>query len=280
MSLALRVGTGLLVLGGLLPVSADACWLFGGCGSGPHVRHERHARRGAPQYSPLMVPQMGPMMMSPMSDCNCGSAAPMIMPEQAPMIVPQTMMRPRQTTTYVDVPRTVMRREATQVQVPTTSIEQVTLDEGSYQKVWVPRMVTRQVPRTVMQTQVQYRDVATQVTERVPRVSTEWVPEQVFYNAPRMSMGSVCEPTASYGNGLYEPQPTATPTQITPIPDYQPINPVPAPADAQRGTSQTSQIQEWQTVRQRQTIEQQSYEEYSPNYRVPKAAGRFSSPAR
>lgn len=212
----------------------------------------------------------------PMGDCGC-EAAPMITP-QAPMIVPQATLIPQQLTTYVDVPKTVLRQEAVQVQVPTTTYKQVAVDEGGYQQVWVPKMVTKSVPQTVMQTQVQYRQVPHTIMERVPQVSTQWVPSTI---------ASSGHPTIA---GL-APYPIATATTVSPEYNPPPVNPVPNPVEetAQRPTPvvpQTSQVQEWQQVKQRQnTIQQQKYEveaieESAHNgtgYRVPKAAGRFSS---
>ena len=221
----------------------------------------------------------GSMGMS-MGGCGCGSA-PMMMPQQAPLMVPQSSMCPQPVTTFLEVPRTVMRQEAVQVQVPMTTYKQVTVDAGGYQQVWVPRMVTKNIPQTIMQTQVQYRQVPQTVMERVPQVSTQWLPQQPV-------IGSAYAPSVAYGVASY---PIATPTTVTPVNEYNPapLNPVPTPlsdsASAPRTVApQTSQVQEWQKVRQRQaTIEQQKYEyqtqaePQSEGYRVPQAAGRFSS---
>lgn len=245
-----------------------------------------------------MLPSFAPMMnwnplCAPMPNCApiCPTA-PLIdcAPAPAPMIVPQTTMQPvietqmcpQPVTTYCDVPKTVMRREAVQVQVPKTTYRQVTVDEGCYQQVWVPKMVTKNIPQTVMQTQVQYRDVPTTVTERVPRTTTQWVPKQVVRHVPTTSQGQCFGAPAS---GLY---PTVTPTEVTPVPESYnptPLNPVPVPmgdsATAPASPPKTSQLPEWQKVRQRQ-IEQQNYEYETQDagLRVPKAAGRFSSSKR
>lgn len=277
---------------------------------GPRMRYRSSTRisghMGQPMIGPMPAvglgqpgcgcgPMMGSMfpMFSPLMGCcppvecapQCAPAPVMnYAPAPAPMIVPQveTQMVPQAVTTYCEVPKTVMRREAVQVQVPTTTYRQVTVDEGGYQQVWVPKMVTKNVPQTVMQTQTQYRDVATTVTERVPRTTTQWVPKQVVRHVPQMSTSQCYGPTAT---NLY---PTVTPTEVTPVPDSYnptPLNPVPEPvgssATAPSTPPQTSQIQEWQKVRQRQ-IEQQNYEYLSEDtgLRVPKAAGRFSSSKR
>ena len=210
-----------------------------------------------------------------MGDCGCSS------PE---MIAPQTMLRPQQITTYVDVPKTVMRQEAVQVQVPTTTYLQVAVDEGGFQQVWVPRMVTKNVAQTVMQTQVQYRQVPQTVMERVPQITTHMVPEQfVRQYSPTIIGSSAGRSFALSGQSF----PIATPTSVTPIYETTPapLNPVPTPlnetATLPHPVPQTSQLQDWQKVRQRpaSTIQQQAYEVESveTSYRVPKAAGRFSS---
>lgn len=211
------------------------------------------------------APAMGGL---PSTGCGCGASAsmPMMMPEQS-IIVPQASMMPQPVITHQSVPKTVMRQEAVQVQVPTTTYQQVSVDEGGYQQVWVPRMVTKSVPRTVMTTQVQYRQVPQTVYEQVPQITAS---------------------SGTFGSSF----PIATPTTVTPIQDFNtptPVNPVPTPmgdtATAPPKAPQTSQVQDWQKVRQRSsTIEQQSYEyeskDTSSGYLVPKAAGRFSSSRR
>ena len=301
MNLIHRVGAGLLLVGGMLPTQAEACWpLFGWghCGMqapmaqccppcetpmyGPQA-YSRRDNRNWVYRSRTRTRMSGPAMYGdatmglPMGGCGCESS-PMIMPQQAPLMVPQSTMCPQPVTTYLEVPKTIMRQEAVQVQVPTTTYQQVTMDEGGYQQVWVPRMVTKNVPQTILQTQVQYRQVPQTVIERVPQVSTQWIPQQPL-------IGSVYSPSVAYGA-----YPIATPTSVTPVPEYNPapLNPVPSPmsgsATVPRPVSpQTSQVQEWQKVRQRSAIQQQNYE-YAPQaepqtegLRVPQAAGRFSS---
>lgn len=245
---------------------------------GPRMRGPRiHRQRGLRTRSRMM--SSGPAMFGdatmglPVGDC-CDSPA---------MIAPQTMMRPQQITTYVDVPKTVLRQEAVQVQVPTTTYRQVAVDEGSFQQVWVPRLVTKNVAQTVMQTQVQYRQVPQTVMERVPQITTQMVPSQIVGQYSPTIIGS------SVGQSLgmlSQSYPIVTPTTVTPIYETAPapLNPVPTPlnesATLPHPAPQTSQVQDWQKVRQRpSTIQQQAYEVESveTGYRVPKAAGRFSS---
>lgn len=301
-----RVGAGLILVGGLLPAQIEAQWPLGGCNTcGTQAPM-------APMFGPMPGPQTcgpqsdmprqrardhrpwiyrshtrtrisGPSMYGdatmglPMGSCGCS---------QPTMMMPQAVVQPQQIITYRDVPKTIMRQEAVQVQVPTTTYQQVTMDEGGYQQVWVPRMVTKTVPQTVMQTQIQYRQVPQTVMERVPQVTTQWVPQQTVQQVA----APACGQSLAFGGSPY---PIATPTTVSPLPEYNPapMNPVPVPTSdyATRPTPpvpKTTQIQEWQKVRQRQpTIEQQKYEyealeesqSRQEGYCVPQAAGRFSS---
>ncbi|MFN7769267.1 MAG: hypothetical protein ACK5UC_18870 [Planctomycetaceae bacterium] len=79
---------------------------------------------------------------------------------------------------------TAYRREAVRERVPTTVMEDVTVDEGGYQTVWVPKLATKQVARTFYQTRTSYRSVPYQVTRRVPEYACEVVPEQVVRYVP------------------------------------------------------------------------------------------------
>ncbi|MFN6106650.1 MAG: hypothetical protein ACK5EA_19660 [Planctomycetaceae bacterium] len=79
---------------------------------------------------------------------------------------------------------TAYRREAVRERVPTTVMEDVTVDEGGYQTVWVPKLATKQVARTVYQTRTSYRSVPYQVTRRVQEYACEVVPEQVVRYVP------------------------------------------------------------------------------------------------
>ena len=308
MNLMHRVGAGLILVGGILPTQIEAQWPLGGCNScgtpaamapmfGPVMGQptcgqqswmpRQRARDSRPWIyrSHTRTRISGPSMFGdatmglPMGDCGCSQPA---------MMMPQAVIQPQQIITYRDVPKTIMRQEAVQVQVPMTTYKQVTMDEGGYQQVWVPRMVTKNVPQTVMQTQVQYRQVPQTVLERVPQVTTQWVPQQTVQQVA----APVCGQSLAFGSSPY---PIATPTTVSPLPEYNPapMNPVPVPTSDSAtlptpAVPKTSQIQEWQKVRQRQaTIEQQKYEyeaqadlptePKSAGYLVPKAAGRFSS---
>jgi len=88
---------------------------------------------------------------------------------------PQFTMQPQvQTTpvlTYKDVTRTEYQIQAQTVTVPVTTQQIVTVDEGGWQKVWVPRIVQKQIPTTTYQQQIVYNQVPYQVSQRVPQVT-------------------------------------------------------------------------------------------------------------
>src|SRR5258708_10009070 len=90
----------------------------------------------------------------PCGHCNC----------QAPS-TPQTAYQPVVETQYAqqpvlqqrDIVETEYRNETVLETVPATVVENVTVDEGSYQTVWVPRLTSRAVARTSYQTGTAYR---------------------------------------------------------------------------------------------------------------------------
>lgn len=104
----------------------------------------------------------------PHAQCSCTQTRPVV----------QTQLRAQQVTTYRDVTETHVRNETIVENVPSTTYRNVTVDEGNYQMVWVPKQVTKQVAQTVVQQQVKTRSVPYQVTRRVPQISTQLVPMQ------------------------------------------------------------------------------------------------------
>lgn len=104
----------------------------------------------------------------PPAQCHCTVSRPVV----------KTQYRQEQVTTYRDVTETHLRPETCIQQVPVTTVENVTVDEGGYQMVWVPKPVTKQVAKTVMQQQVTQRMVPYQVTRKVPQTATRLVPYQ------------------------------------------------------------------------------------------------------
>lgn len=119
------------------------------------------------------------------AQCSCAVSRPVV----------QTQLQARQVTTYQDVVETHVRNETVVQNVPVTSYKQVTVDEGGYQMVWVPKPVTKQVAETVIQQQASTRAVPYQVTRRVPQISTQLVPVQTVQHvteaAPMMTYAPV-----------------------------------------------------------------------------------------
>ncbi len=209
-----------------------------------------------------------------LNSCNrCATApvpvvhAPIVHAPVCPQV--QTTYRREQVTTYQPVTRTHVRREAVAVDVPVTTHKQVTVDEGGYKMVWVPKLTTKTVAETKMQRQVQYRDVPYHVVENVPRVHTRLVPQQtISYRAPRTV--AIAKPCCRGTQFSAVPVPMAT-TAVVPVqpqvtaqaPQAQAsIEPVPA---APSQTSNPANAGDWQKVPQRNAesgsdIELQSFQ--------------------
>jgi hypothetical protein len=86
---------------------------------------------------------------------------------------------------------TEYRNEPVTETVPSTIYENVMVDEGSYQTVWVPRLTTRSVARTVYQTRTSYRTVPYQVTRRISEYGTQTLPYQTVRHYPVTTPGAV-----------------------------------------------------------------------------------------
>ena len=133
----------------------------------------------------------------PMNQCPCGTPTP------CATCVPQTTLQPVVETHYAqqpviqqrDIVETQYRQEPVVETVPATAIECVTVDEGAYQQVWVPKVVTKQVAKTVYQQRTSYRSVPYQVTRRVAECTTQTVPYQtvryVPTNSSTLAFGSI-----------------------------------------------------------------------------------------
>jgi len=72
---------------------------------------------------------------------------------------------------YQDIICTEYRMVPQTRAVPVTTYQNVTVDEGCWQRVWVPRMVNKQIPRTEYRQQTSYVRTPYQVKRRV-QVST------------------------------------------------------------------------------------------------------------
>ncbi len=156
------VSSMLAILGLALTVAAPETLSAGlfGFGECNHCRHQHPCHR---HRNPCNQCQVNP--------CACTRTAPVSQVTVKPQVqmVPQTVSVPQ--VTYKDVTRTEYRTEAQTQAVPVTTYQTVTVDEGSWKQVWVPRMVQKQVPQVTYQQQISYRQVPYQVTQRVPQVS-------------------------------------------------------------------------------------------------------------
>ncbi len=105
-----------------------------------------------------------------------------------------------------DVVTTEYRNETVVETVPATTVENVVVDEGSYQTVWVPRLTTKAVARTTYQTRTACRSVPYQVTRRVSECCIQTAPSQAVRLTPTNStaIGSFAVPryasTLPYSN--------------------------------------------------------------------------------
>ncbi len=167
--------------------------------------------------------------------CGCTTFKPVV----------STTYRTERQVTYRDEARTEYRREAYTERIPVTRTDNVVVDEGGYQMVWVPKRVTRSVARTEWQNRVSYRDVPYQVTHRVPQVSTKLVPQQTVRYVPQTVRTvmtaprcNTCLPTAwnTHLHTAYSgyPSPYATAT----LPRRQAARPLVAPNPPREETSQ------------------------------------------
>lgn len=117
----------------------------------------------------------------PAPQCHCVRTRPVV----------QTEWRAEPVTTLRNVTETCVKQEAYIEKVPVTTVQNVTVDEGCYQMVWVPKPVTRQIAKTTMTAQIRTRAVPIQVTRQIPQTTTRLVPLQTV----RLVTESV--PTAS-----------------------------------------------------------------------------------
>ncbi len=149
---------------------------------------------------------------TPMVPCPCPTGPctnPCVQPSVQP--APTTSYIPQPVVQYRDVQDIEYRQQAVTETVPVTRYQQVTVDEGGYQMVWVPRLVTRQVPRTEYETRLSYRTVAVPVTRRVAEVRMQLVPA----GAAGTAMPYAVSPngngyTGSTGSGPVLPAPSTS----------------------------------------------------------------------
>ncbi len=181
----------------------------------------------------------------PIPNCVCGGCTTCAQPVQ------QTTYQPVIETQYVqqpvvqerDVITTEYRSEPVSETVPTTAYDSVTVDEGVYQTVWVPRPVTKQVARTVYQQRTSYRTVPYQVTRRVAECTTQSVPYQaVRYvpttttailpgTTPALGLSASAYPTTVAANPPTSWRPVAAPSSTGALPPTPVVANPAAPAN-------------------------------------------------
>ncbi len=137
-------------------------------------------------------------MFTPVPQANCVITRP------RPVVT--TQFHPQQVTTYRDVTETAFCQKQVVENVPVTTCKNVTVDEGGYQMVWVPKPVTKQIAQTTVRQQVKTVSVPVQVNRRIPQISTQMVPVQsvqyVEETVPvqMTAFASSCE-TCGHGHG-------------------------------------------------------------------------------
>lgn len=141
---------------------------------------------------------------------------------------PQTSYQPVIETQYAqqpvlqqrDVTVTEYRTEPVAETVPATTYENVTVDEGSYQTVWVPRLTTKAVARMTYQTRTSYRTVPYQVTKRISEYATQTVPYQTVRYVPTTGASLAYTTTPGYVATLPPTYTTGTPIVSGTYPAY------------------------------------------------------------
>lgn len=167
-----------------------------------------------------------------------------------PRAVLSTQFQQQQVMTYRDVPETSVCQKQVVENVPITTCKNVTVDEGRYQMVWVPKPVTRQVAQTVVQQQVRIVSVPVQTIRRVPQMSTRVVPVQsVSYVEETVpvqmtAFASSCSTCGqSIGSSIFAPQISSTilAPQISSIPAPYSAASVPSMPPIMISPTQTAQ---------------------------------------
>jgi len=161
----------------------------------------------------------------------------------------ETCYKKEQCVTQKQFVETHYKDELYTVTEPVTKFDCITVDEGCYVQVWVPKLVTKQIPRTEYVHKTACRQVPYQVTKCVPEVTTKMVPYQRvrYVQCPStcisgVTLGTSCgpslsNPTCGVPNGAaYGPAPH--PAQNRPMP---PQGNVPSPGDVPLGNPQTEE---------------------------------------
>lgn len=128
-------------------------------------------------------------------------------PPPAPVVQPPVAVA-TPTVSWQNVNRLEYRLQPQVQSVPVTCQKTVTVDEGSWHKVWVPKPVVKQVAQTVYQQQTVYQPVLHQVSQQIP---------QYNYVARQSVTQPWCYPSANWlGYGC----PPSMPAAISPSMNY------------------------------------------------------------
>jgi len=190
------------------------CLALAGLASIIPANVDAQCRKCAQQQA--MMPPVVPMAAAP-ANCTISQTRPVV----------TTQLRPQAVTTFRDVTETQMQQKQVVENVPVTTTKNVTVDEGGFQMVWVPKPVTRQVAETTVQQQVKTVAVPVQVTRRVPQMATQMVPVQsvqyVTEHVPVQAMAIARPACSNCGNGQAFGMPLLAPQLGYVAPTYQPV---------------------------------------------------------
>lgn len=127
--------------------------------------------------------------------CSCTTMHPVV----------RTRYRQEKVVSYHNQRKIAFRQEAYCETVPTTQVQNICVDEGHYKMVWVPKPVTKQICKTVMQQRTAYRTVPYAYNECVPRVCTQVVPEQYVTHVPITTTTQVFADVTTCSGPAYPP---------------------------------------------------------------------------
>lgn len=198
MRLALPGGIVVVMLAVLAMLAPDETW-----GRGMRRRCRRCQRMAEICVCPTACP---PVAVCPPA-CPTTTVCP-------PVTTTQTCLKAVTETCYVQKPvvtkrcvkQTCYRDEQYCETVPTTVCENITVDEGCYKMVWVPKLVCKQVPKTVYTQRLATRKVPFQVDKEITECTMTTVPVQRIRYIPetktvscvtRISEMPACPPTYS-----------------------------------------------------------------------------------
>lgn len=119
---------------------------------------------------------------------------------------------------YQDIICTEYRMVPQTRTVPVTTYQQVTVDEGCWQRVWVPRMVTKQIPRTQYRQETSYVRSPYQVRRRVPVMAPQPSCPGCLGTQP-----SIMNSTPSLQPHIVPSTPSTTPAPLT-VPNPTPMS--------------------------------------------------------